>query len=244
MNKTVLISGGATGIGKACALAFSKLKYNIAIIYNTSKDDADLLKNEIINSGCDCECFCCNLTDFDVAERTVDAVIKRFGRIDILVNNAGISQQKLFCDITKADWDKMINTNLNSVFNLTHAVVPNMLSRHDGKIINISSMWGEVGASCEVHYSAAKAAVNGFTKALSKELAPSGILVNAVSPGVIDTKMNDHLSGEEKASLAEEIPLGRFGSAEEVAKAVVFLASSDASYITGQILGVNGGLIV
>lgn len=244
MNKTVLISGGATGIGKACAYEFSKLKYNIAIIYNTSKNEANSLKNEIINSGCDCECFECNLTDFNAVENTVSTVIKRFGRIDILVNNAGISEQKLFTDITKADWDKMINTNLNSVFNLTHAVVPNMLSRHKGRIINISSMWGEVGASCEVHYSAAKAAVNGFTKALAKELAPSGILVNALSPGVIDTKMNDHLSDEDKRNLAEEIPLGRFGTPEEIAKAVVFLASSGASYITGQILGVNGGLIV
>lgn len=244
MNKTVLISGGATGIGKACALAFSELKYNIAIIYNTSKSEAVSLKNELINNGIDCECFCCNLTDFDAAETTANEVIKRFGGIDILVNNAGIAEQKLFCDITKADWDKMINTNLNSVFNLTHAVVPNMLSRHDGRIINISSMWGQVGASCEVHYSAAKAGVDGFTKALSKELAPSGILVNAVSPGVIDTKMNNHLSDDEKSALAEEIPLMRFGRPEEIAKAVVFLASDGASYITGQILGVNGGLII
>lgn len=244
MNKTVLISGGATGIGKACAIAFSKLKYNVAILYHKSEDDAIMLKSELINFGCDAECFCGDLTDFDVANNLVNQVIKRFGSIDILVNNAGIAEQKLFTDITKADWDRMLNMNLNSVFNLTHAVVPHMLHNHEGRIINISSMWGEVGASCEVHYSATKAAVNGFTKALAKELAPSRILVNAVSPGVIDTKMNDHLSDDEKKDLADEIPLGRFGKPEEIASAVVFLSSSEASYITGQILGVNGGLII
>lgn len=244
MQKTVLITGAATGIGRATALLFGKEKYNIAICYNKSKSEATSLKDALIKMGCDAECFGGDLTDYDTASNIVKAVIKRFGGVDILVNNAGVAEQKLFTDITVSDWNNMINTNLNLVFNVTHAVLPYMISKHSGRIINVSSMWGEVGASCEVHYSASKAAVNGFTKALAKELSPSGILVNAVAPGAIDTKMNDNLTDSDKEALCEEIPLGRFGTPEEVAKAIVFLASNGASYITGQILGINGGLVI
>ena len=244
MLKTVLITGGATGIGKACAKEFANLGYRVAICYNQSADEAVLLKSELISMGCDAECFRADLTNHDSANNLVNAVAVRFGSIDVLVNNAGISQQKLFTDITIDDWNRMMSVNVTTVFNVTHAVVPYMVNKKWGRIINISSMWGVTGASCEVHYSASKAAVIGLTKALSKELAPSGVLVNAVAPGAIDTKMNDNLLESDKIALCEEIPLGRFGTATEVAKSVAFLVSDEASYITGQILGVNGGLVI
>ena len=244
MLKTVLITGAATGIGKACAIAFADKGYRVAICYNNSADEAVLLKTELIAKGCDAECFRADLTSFDSAHNLVCAVAERFGSIDVLVNNAGISQQKLFTDLTVDDWNTMIATNLTTVFNVTHAVVPYMVNKKWGRIINISSMWGVTGASCEVHYSASKAGVIGLTKALAKELAPSGVLVNAVAPGAIDTKMNDNLMESDKIALCEEIPLERFGTAQEIAKAVTFLASDDASYITGQVLGINGGLVI
>ena len=244
MLKTVLITGAATGIGKACAIDFADKGYRVAICYNNSADEAVLLKTELIAKGCDAECFRADLTSFDSAHNLVCAVAERFGSIDVLVNNAGISQQKLFTDLTVDDWNTMIATNLTTVFNVTHAVVPYMVNKKWGRIINISSMWGVTGASCEVHYSASKAGVIGLTKALAKELAPSGVLVNAVAPGAIDTKMNDNLMESDKIALCEEIPLERFGTAQEIAKAVTFLASDDASYITGQILGINGGLVI
>ena len=244
MLKTVLITGGATGIGKMTAKAFSKSGYNVAICYNTSRQDAISLKSELIKMGCDAECFCADLTSYESAESLVKDVVKRFGNIDVLVNNAGISKQKLFTDLTAIEWNEMINVNLNTVFNVTHAVVPYMVNKKSGRIINVSSMWGQTGASLEVHYSTSKAAIIGFTKALAKELAPSGILVNAVAPGAIDTKMNDHLNIDEKQSLCEQIPLERFGSPEEIANVILFLASNEASYITGQIIGVNGGMVI
>ena len=244
MLKTVLITGAATGIGKACAIDFADKGYRVAICYNNSADAVVLFNTVRFGKGCDAECFRADLTSFDSAHNLVCAVAERFGSIDVLVNNAGISQQKLFTDLTVDDWNTMIATNLTTVFNVTHAVVPYMVNKKWGRIINISSMWGVTGASCEVHYSASKAGVIGLTKALAKELAPSGVLVNAVAPGAIDTKMNDNLMESDKIALCEEIPLERFGTAQEIAKAVTFLASDDASYITGQVLGINGGLVI
>ncbi|MEG1406900.1 MAG: SDR family oxidoreductase, partial [Ruthenibacterium sp.] len=173
-----------------------------------------------------------------------DAITNTFGAPDILINNAGIAQQKLFTDITEAEWDTMMNTNAKGAFLCCKAALPHMIRQKWGRIVNISSMWGQVGASCEVHYSAAKAAVIGLTKALAKEEAPSGITVNCVAPGVIETDMMATFSAEDKAALAAETPLERLGSAEDIAGATAFLASDAAAFITGQVIGVNGGLVI
>ena len=244
MKKTVLITGGATGIGKACAYTFAKKGYSVGIAYNSSASEAASLKSELISNGSDAEIFCADISDYSEVKKMITDFIARFGKIDVLINNAAISQQKLFTDITPDEWQKMININLGGTFNVTHNAVPYMVREKSGRIINMSSMWGTTGASCEVHYSASKAAIIGFTKALAKELAPSGILVNCVAPGVIDTNMNSFLCENDKLSLCEEIPLRRFGSPKEVAQSILFLASDSASYITGQVICPNGGLVI
>ena len=173
-----------------------------------------------------------------------EKIRKEFGEIDLLVNNAGIAQQKLFTDITDSDWDKMIGTDLSGTFYACREALPYMIRQKSGKIINVSSMWGQTGASCEVHYSAAKAGVIGLTKALAKEVGPSGIMVNCVCPGVVDTDMMSSFSKEDVDALTEEIPLGRIASADDIARVISFLASDDADYITGQIIPVNGGFVI
>ena len=184
------------------------------------------------------------MSDPEAVNLTTKKIKEDFGRIDLLVCNAGIAQQKLFTDITDSDWNHMLGTNLTGVFNMCRAVIPEMVRKKEGKIINVSSMWGQTGASCEVHYSAAKAGVIGLTKALAKELAPSGITVNAVAPGVISTDMLSGFSQAELEQLRQEIPLGRLGTPQDVADAVAFLSSEGASYITGQVLAVNGGIVI
>ena len=166
------------------------------------------------------------------------------GRVDVLVSNAGIAQQKLFTDITPEEWQRMLDVNLTGAFNLCQLALPGMIRRKAGRILTVSSMWGQTGGSCEVHYSAAKAGLIGLTKALAKEEGPSGITVNCVAPGVIDTDMMASFTAEDKAALAEETPVGRLGTAEEVAKLLLYLAGEDAGYITGQVFGVNGGLVI
>ena len=166
------------------------------------------------------------------------------GRVDVLVCNAGIAQQKLFTDITPEEWQRMLDVNLSGAFHLCQLALPGMIRRKAGRILTVSSMWGQTGGSCEVHYSAAKAGLIGLTKALAKEEGPSGITVNCVAPGVIDTDMMAAFTAEDKAALAEETPVGRLGSADEVAQLLVFLAGESAGYITGQVFGVNGGLVI
>jgi 3-oxoacyl-[acyl-carrier protein] reductase len=172
------------------------------------------------------------------------AAEQALGRVDVLVSNAGIAQQKLFTDITPDEWQHMLDVNLTGAFHLCQLALPGMIRRKAGRILTVSSMWGQTGGSCEVHYSAAKAGLIGLTKALAKEEGPSGITVNCVAPGVIDTDMMAAFTAEDKAALAEETPVGRLGSADEVAKLLVFLAGEDAGYITGQVFGVNGGLVI
>lgn len=244
MSKTAVITGGTRGIGRACAYAFARAGYRIAAIYLKNDAVAETLKNELRRLGTDCEVYRCDVADYAAAEEICGLILRRFGHVDVLVNNAAISEIKMFNDITEADWDRMFAVNVKGAYNFCSQLVPDMISRKSGNIINVSSMWGVTGASCEVHYSASKAALIGFTKALAKELGLSGIRVNCVAPGVIDTEMNSGLDEETRKVLQEEIPLARIGSAQEVASAILFLVGEGASYITGQVISPNGGMVI
>ena len=233
MSKTALITGASRGIGRECARLFAQAGYNVAAIYNKSEEAALSLKEE---TGCGI--YKCDVSDCKAAHETVEAVFRHFGSIDVLINNAAIAQQALFSDITEEMWDNMFDTNVKSVYNFTHGVLPHMIHEKYGRIINISSMWGQVGASCETVYSMSKAGVIGFTRALAQELAPEGIAVNCVAPGIIDTRMNACF---DRAELETQVPMGRLGTPREVAEAVLYLAESP--YVTGQVLGVNGGIV-
>ncbi len=236
MTKTVLVTGASGGIGSAVARLFAEKGYNVAVHYHTAKDAAQMLCEEIGAMA-----VCADMTKEEEIKAMIEAVEERYGGIDVLVNNAGIAMQKMLCDTDKADWDRVFSVNMTATFLASKYAMEGMVRRKFGKIINISSIWGEVGASCEVAYSASKAAVIGFTKALAKELSLSGVCVNCITPGVIDTKMNSIIEPEILAEIASEIPAGRLGEPREVAEAVLFLASEKSNYITGQIIGVNGG---
>lgn len=240
--KTILITGSSRGIGKEIALKFAKEGYRI--ILNGAHNEDTLLKTRQLcqNLGATAISYFGNIADPIFVEYMIQDIEKKFGPIDYLVNNAGISYIGLLTDMSIEDWNKIINTNLNSVFYCCRQVIPSMVKRQTGSILNISSVWGEVGASCEVAYSASKGAVNAFTKALAKELAPSHINVNAISCGVIDTDMNRCFTEEEREALKEEIPAGRFGSCEEVGNLAYSLATA-TPYLTGQIIRLDGGWI-
>lgn len=242
-NKTVIVTGASGGIGSAIAATFALNGYNVVINYNNNETAALSLSSVLGEKGAAVRIFKADVSDSSQADSLVDFAKSEFGSVDILVNNAGIAQQKLFTDITDDDFDRMFNVNVKSVFNCCRAVLPEMIHNKHGRIVNISSMWGICGASCEVHYSASKAAVIGLTKALAKEVGPSGITVNCVAPGLIDTPMNGNLSEETIKELCEETPVSRIGTPQDVAKAVFFLSSEDSSFITGQVLGVDGGFI-
>ena len=241
MKKTIVITGASRGIGKAIAIELAGKDTNIVINCVNNVDKLNEVKSIIEEKGSVCETFIGDMGNYSDVQKMFDMCLQRFGQVDVLINNAGISVVGLFQDMGENEWHRICNTNIDSVFNCCHFAVKDM-KRHCGKIINISSVWGLYGASCEVAYSATKGAVNSFTKALAKELAPSGIQVNAVACGAIDTEMNGHLSDDDKASLAEEIPAGRFGSPQEVAKLVKSLSGMN-SYLTGQIITLDGGWI-
>ena len=240
MRQTVLITGGSRGIGAASVRLFAQRGWNVAFTYLTGKSQAEALAREFPG----CLPLSCDVTDRAQVKTAVSQAQTYFGKIEVLVNNAGIAQQKLFTDLTEQDWAQMFDVNVNGIFHCCQAVLPSMIHEHFGKIINISSIWGETGASCEVHYSASKAAVIGLTKALAKELGPSNICVNCVSPGVIATDMNAMHSEDVLKALSEETPLCRIGSPEEVAEAIYYLASPCSNFVTGQVLGVNGGFFI
>lgn len=244
MKKTAIITGSSSGIGAAAAIEFAKSDYNVVINYNNSKEKALKILEKVRALGCLSIAVKADVSKFEESKILIEKCVEQFGGVDVLVNNAGISEFKLFTDITESDWSKMIQTNLSSVFYCSKFAVKEMLKKHTGKIINISSMWGIAGASCEVHYSAAKAGMIGFTKALAKELGPSGINVNCVAPGVIDTQMNGSLSKEDMADLINDTPCGRIGTPEEIAKLILFLASDESSFITGQVISSNGGFLI
>lgn len=244
-QRTVCITGASGGIGRAIAAAFSAAgPVRLALHAHSRADElhiwAEQLKSDSVSVGV----FQADLRDRKQVFDMVQAVETAFGPLDVLVNNAGIAQQKLFTDLTQTDWQDMVDINLSGPVYTTQAALPAMIRRHAGTIINVSSMWGETGASCEVHYSAVKAGLIGFTRALAKEVGPSHITVNCVTPGVIDTPMNAVLSEADRAELAGETPLGRIGQPAEVAGLVVYLASASAAFITGQVIGINGGLVI
>jgi 3-oxoacyl-[acyl-carrier protein] reductase len=239
-RKTVLVTGASRGIGKAIAVKFAKKNYNVVINCVRSKERLMQTKKEIESYQVPCLAFLGDMGDMARCEALFKQIKKQFGALDVLVNNAGISYIGLLQDMKSEDWDRIIRTNLTSVFNLSKLAIPDMVARKCGKIINISSVWGSTGAACEVAYSATKGGINAFTKALAKELAPSNIQVNAVACGAIDTEMNQFLEEEELIALVEEIPLGRLGKAEEVADLVYHLGYKNA-YLTGQVIGLDGG---
>ena len=240
-QKTVWITGASRGIGRQAALDFGKQGWNVVIHCHTHREEAEAVRQSIGRNAI--------VTAGDVASREeVHAVYQKalnaFGRVDVLINNAAVSSQELFTEIREENWRRIFAVNVEGVYHCIQTVLPDMIRRREGKIINISSMWGQVGASCEVCYSATKAAVIGMTKALAKEVGLSGIQVNCVAPGVIATEMNAHLSGADMQALAEDTPLGRLGAPEDISRALLFLASEDADFITGQVLGVNGGFVI
>ena len=243
-QKTALITGASRGIGAATARRLARAGYAVAVNYCSSEDRALALVEELRAEGHTAMAVRADVSDPEQVQAMVDNVLDKFCQLDILVCNAGRSWVGLLGDMTVAEWRELLSVNLDSVFYCCKAVLPHMIHRKKGKIITVSSMWGQVGASCEAAYSASKAGVIGLTKALAKELGPSGIAVNCVAPGVIDTDMNKNLTDEDLDALREETPLERIGKAEDVAESVLFLASEGADFITGQVLCPNGGLII
>ena len=241
----VLITGASGGIGTAIAEGFARAGYGLVLHYHKGEDRARALAARLTeNYSVPALPLCADLSDTAAVQAMFERAAEEFGFIDTVVNNAGIAEQKLFTDLTDEAWDRMIDVNLSGTFRTCRAALPEMIRRKQGTIINVSSMWGQVGASCEVAYSAAKAGVIGLTKALAKEVAPSGITVNCIAPGAIRTPMLDCFTEEDLAALAEETPVGRIGTPEDVAASAVFLASEGAQFITGQVLGVNGGFVI
>lgn len=240
MKKTIIVTGVTGGIGSQIARKFILMGDIVIGVYNNSESVAMQLKKEF---GANLHLYKCDLSDFDCGEKLLLYIEEKGLQPDLLINNAGISVIGLLQDLTKDSWDNIWNTNVTSAISLSKALIPLFLRNGHGKIINISSVWGERGASCEVAYSATKGAINSFTKALAKELAPSNIQVNALSCGIIDTKMNSHLSSEDISSIIEEIPAERMGTPQDIADAVLSLTDFN-SYMTGQIITIDGGWMV
>ena len=243
-KKTVVITGSSRGIGRACAILFAKNNYNVVINYNKSKELAEELFNDLKEAGYSVDIFKADISNRFEANSLIHHCIGKFGKIDVLINNAGISQNKLFTDITDDDWNEMMGTNLNGIFYTTQKALQYMLPECSGKIINISSIWGMVGGSYEVHYSTSKAAIIGMTKALAKELGPSNIQVNCIAPGVIQTDMLNDIDEEIIEGLREETPLMRIGTVDDIANCALFLASDKSDFITGQVISPNGGFVI
>ena len=242
MSKIAIVTGASRGIGREIAKQLAKSQIQVIANYNHSEKEAIQLKQELEKENIIIDIVKADISKREEAQRLVEFVLKKYHKIDILINNAGISEYKIFTDETDEDWNRIINTNLYSAFVMSQEVIPNMIHYKSGCIINISSIWGLVGASLEVLYSISKAGMNGMTKALAKELGPSNIRVNAIAPGAIDTAMNANLKREELKQLEEETPLGRIGTPEDIAKCVTWLVED--TFTTGQIISVNGGWII
>lgn len=242
-GKVAVVTGASKGIGASIAMELAKLGANVVVNYKSDKEGAQNTLNAIVTAGGVGCIIPGDVSNYQQTELMIRKTVETYGKLDILINNAGISKTGLLIDMDESTWDDIINVNLKGVYNCTHNALKYMLTKKSGVIVNVSSMWGDIGASCEVIYSATKGGVNAFTRALSKELAPSGIRVNAVAPGVIETNMNGFLNGEERESLECDIPLGYFGKCIQVAKVVAFLCLEDSDYITGEIINVNGGMV-
>ncbi|MGF6991270.1 3-oxoacyl-[acyl-carrier protein] reductase [Lachnospiraceae bacterium PM6-15] len=244
MSKVAVVTGGARGIGKAIARRLASDGMKVIINYNGSADQAEALKKEIEENGGEASTYQCNVADFTACEAFISEVIKTEGSLDVLVNNAGITRDNLLMKMSEADFDEVINTNLKGAFNTTRFTVRQMLKQRSGRIINISSVVGETGNAGQANYAASKAGVIGLTKATAREVASRGILVNAVAPGFISTDMTEELSDKVKEATLSQIPLGTYGSPEDVAEVVSFLAADTTKYITGQVLNVDGGMVI
>lgn len=239
VNKVVVVTGGSRGIGAQIVKTLANENYKVILNYNNSKEQAEKIQQELLEQGNEIEIIKADVSKREETEKLIQFAINKFNKIDVLINNAGISQEGLFTDVTEEEWQKIINTNLNSVFYCNQQALKYMIPEQQGCIINISSIWGETGASCEVAYSTTKAAINGMTKALAKEVGPSNIRVNAIAPGIIDTDMNRNLTNEELEQIKEQIPLNKIGKALDIAKCVKWLIEDE--YTTGQIISINGG---
>ena len=242
MKKVVIVTGGSNGIGKYIVEELSKKGYNVILNYYKSENNAKKIQDDLRKIGIEMDIFKADVSKREEVKKLVEYVLNKYKNIDILINNAGISQTKLFTDITDEDWNKMLNTNLNSVFYMTQEVLPNMIHNKNGCIINISSIWGMVGASCEVHYAVSKAGIDAMTKSLAKELGPSNIRVNSIAPGIIETNMISNLNKEELNNIKQEIPLEKIGKPENISKCVNWLIEDE--YTTGQVISINGGWVV
>lgn len=242
-KQVVFVTGGSRGIGKAIALKFAENGYNVAINYVSDKIDTQALEKEFKNKGVECLIQKADVSKADEVETLTKAIIKKFGRIDVLVNNAGITRDMLLIRMKEEDFDKVIEINLKGTFITTKAVVPYMMKKRNGRIINISSVVGVAGNAGQCNYSASKAGIIGFTKSVAKELASRNIRANAVAPGFIKTDMTDVLNDEQKNQINSQIPMKRMGTPEDIANAVYFLGSEESSYITGQVLNIDGGMI-
>lgn len=240
--KTIIVTGGSRGIGASIVKELANKDYNIVLNYNNSEEQAKQIQKELLEKNIKIEIFKADVSKRENVKELVKFALEKFKTIDVLINNAGIDQVKMFMDITDEDWNKMIQTNLNSVFYCTQEVLPTMIHNKEGNIINISSIWGITGASCEVHYSVAKAGIDGMTKALAKELGPSNIRVNSIAPGAILTDMNSGYTNEEIKDMESQIPLRRLGNSIEIAKCVNWLIEDN--YTTGQIISPNGGWVI
>ncbi len=244
MKKIAVVTGGSKGIGAEIVTHFATNGYTVCYTYNNSLNQAEILTEKIIKLGFNAKHYKCNINNSNEVDNFINSVINEYKTIDVLINNAGISHEGLFTDTTETDWNNLIETNIKGILRTTNKILPLMIKNHTGKIINISSMWGQVGASCEVLYSMTKSAVIGFTKALAKEVGPSCINVNCICPGVIKTDMLDCYTKEDLKCLEDETPLCRLGTPNDIAKTALFLASKNSNFITGQIIGVNGGFVI
>lgn len=242
MAKTIIVTGGSRGIGAGIVKLLAEENNNIVLNYNKSEENAKKIQKECTDLGKNVEIFKADITNREEVRKLVEFTIQKYKKIDVLINNAGISQSKLFTEVTDEEWRYVIDNNLTSVFYMSQEVVPHMIQQQSGCIINISSIWGMVGSSCESVYSVSKAGVDGLTKALAKELGPSHIRVNSIAPGLIDTQMNQNLSEEVLEEIKEETPLGKIGTPEDIAKCVKWLIEDE--FTTGQIISINGGWVI
>lgn len=242
MNKTVVVTGASRGIGRAVSIYYAQNGFNVCICCRKNSEMLEKVRQEILNYGVECIAYTGDIGNFQKCETFFKLIAQSYSKIDILVNNAGISHIGLLQDMSPDEWHNIVEANLTSVFNCCKLAIPIMLSRHAGKIVNISSVWGCVGASTEVAYSATKGGINSLTKALAKELAPSNIQVNAIACGIIDTDMNGFLNDDELQSVLDEVPAGRIGKPEDVAK-LAFDITNTSDYLTGQVIKLDGGWI-